>query len=108
MAKSTTFSALFLGSSLPPDTKILRPSISFRVEITDIDIQYELYTTTCAYVSSLLEVVDLTNLNARASGIIYLRIIIIITSAEVLILLSWKFSMPYKILLYPILKKGPI
>ena len=32
MAKSTTFSAPFLCSSLPPDTKILRPGISYKVK----------------------------------------------------------------------------
>ena len=60
MATSTTFSAPFLRSLLPPDTKILRPRISYRVKTTDIDKQYELYSRTCVYISSMLELVDLT------------------------------------------------
>ena len=47
MEKSTTFSALFILSSLPPDTKILHPRISFRVKTTDIDNQYGIYSRTC-------------------------------------------------------------
>ena len=48
MAKSTTFSAPFLRSSLPPDTKISRPKIYFRVQTTDIENQYGLYSRTRA------------------------------------------------------------
>ena len=43
MTTSTTFSALFLRSLLPPETKILIPRIYFRVKTTDIDNQYDLY-----------------------------------------------------------------
>ena len=48
MAKPTTFSAPFLHSSLPLDTKILGPRMYFRVKTTDIDNQYDLYSRTCA------------------------------------------------------------
>ena len=43
MLKSNTFSAPFIRSSLPPDTKIIHLRISFRMEKTGIDNQYELY-----------------------------------------------------------------
>ena len=55
MGKSTTFSAPFLRSSLPPDTKILQPRIYFRVKTADTDNQYNLYSRTCAYGSSLFK-----------------------------------------------------
>ena len=42
MSTSTTFSAPFLRSSLPPNTTILRPRIYFRLKTTDIDNQYDL------------------------------------------------------------------
>ena len=49
MEKSTTFSAPFICSSLPPDTKVLCPRMSFRLNTTEIDNQYKLYSRTCAY-----------------------------------------------------------
>ena len=55
MATSTTFSAPFLRSLLPPYIKILRPRISFRVKTTNIDNQYDIYSRTCAYGSSMIE-----------------------------------------------------
>ena len=49
MEKPTALSAQLLRSSLPPDTKILRPRISFRVKTTDIDNQYDIYYKTYEY-----------------------------------------------------------
>ena len=40
MAASTTFNAPFLHSLLPPNTKILRPRILFKVNTTDIENHY--------------------------------------------------------------------
>ena len=58
MAKSTTFSAPYLRSLLTPNTKIHRSRISFSVRPTDIGDQYDLYSRTCTYVSSMIKVVD--------------------------------------------------
>ena len=55
MEKFTTFGTPFLRSSLPPDTKILLPRISFRSKIIDIDNKYYLYSRTCEYGSSIFE-----------------------------------------------------
>ena len=64
MAKSTTFSAKQLRSSFPPDTKILRPRISFRVKKTNIENQYDLYYRTCAYDHTLLkELISLSRIH---------------------------------------------
>ena len=60
MEKYTTFSAPFLRSLLPPNTKIHRPRIYFRVKKTTIENKYYLYSRTCAYGSSMLEGVELT------------------------------------------------
>ena len=54
MGKYTTFSAPFERSSLTPGKKI-RPRISLRVKIINIENQYDLYSRTCSYVSSMLE-----------------------------------------------------
>ena len=43
MHRSSTFSAPFLRSDLPPGTKVLRPRISFKVKLTDMQNQYKLY-----------------------------------------------------------------
>ena len=56
MATSTTFSAPFLHSLLSLNTKILIPGISFRVKTTYIENQYDIYSRTCAYGSSMFEV----------------------------------------------------
>ena len=69
MAKSTTFSAPFLRSSLPPDTKILCPGIYFRVNKTDIENQYALYSRTCSYVSYIIVGVNFTVSYAPVGGI---------------------------------------
>ena len=108
MEKSTTFSAPFLCSSLPPDTKILRPRISFRVNTTDIDNQYDIYSRTCAAVSSMLEVVDSNVSYAPVYGIWSLCIIIAIASVEGLIILVLDISDDFKNIFYPILHKESI
>ena len=86
MVKSTISSEPFIRSSLPPDTKIFRPRISFRLKATYIDNKYELYYKTCAYVSSMLEGVNFTVSYAPVAGILSLCIIVDITSAEGLII----------------------
>ena len=58
MEKSTTFSAPFVRSSMPLETKIFHPGISFRVNTTDIDNKYDLYSRTFSIGSSMLEGVD--------------------------------------------------
>ena len=55
MAKSTTFSAPFLCSSLTQDTKILLPRTSFRLKAPYIENIYEIYYITCADRSSMPE-----------------------------------------------------
>ena len=92
MKTSTTFSAPFLRSLLPPDTKILKPRIYFRVKTTDIDNQYDLYSRTYVDASSMLEGVDLTISYTPVSGICSLRIITAIDSAEGLILFVLEIS----------------
>ena len=87
MATSTTFSAPVLRSLLPPNRKILRPRIVFRVKTTDIDNQYDIYSRKCANGSSMLEVVDFTVLYAPVDDILCLHIIIAIAYAEGLIIL---------------------
>ena len=86
MEKSTTFSAPFLRSLLPPDTEILRPIICFRVKTTEIDNQYDIYSRTCAYGSYILEGDEFTVSYAPVSGICPLRIIIAIAYAEGLVI----------------------
>ena len=86
MANSATFSAPFLSSSIPPGTKIIYPRISFRVKTKDIGNQYNLYSRTSEYVSSMIEIVDFAVSYAPVSGIISLRVIITIAYEEVLII----------------------
>ena len=73
MATSTYFSAAFLCSLLPPDTKILISRIYFRVKTTDIDNQYDLYSRTCEDGSSMLDGVDFTESYAPVADIRSLR-----------------------------------
>ena len=82
MAKSTTFIDPLKSSLLSPDTKILRPRISFRVKITEIDNHYDLCLINCADGSFMLEGVYFTVSYAPVTGIKYLRIIIKISSLK--------------------------
>ena len=84
--------------------KILCTRISFRVKKKDIENQYDLYSIKCIDGSSILEGVDFTVSYAPVTGIIYIRIIIPIASAEGFIF-SLKYQTPSKIIFYPILKK---
>ena len=81
-----------MNSSLPPDTTILSPRISFRVKITDIDNQHELYSITCRDVSSMLEGVEFAVSFAPVAIILYLLIIIVIASVEGLIIIVLDIS----------------
>ena len=85
MEKPTTFSAPFLCSSLPSDTKILHLRIYFRVKTTDIDNKYEIYYRAYADGSSMLEGFYFTVLHTPVSVIFSFCIIIAIASAEGLI-----------------------
>ena len=85
MGKYTILSAPFLRSLLPPNTKIFRLRITFRVKKADVDNQYNLYSRTCAYESSILEGVYFNVSYVPVDGIRYLRIIVSISSAEDLI-----------------------
>ena len=60
MTESITFSAPFKRSLLKLDTKILHPRISFRVNNTEIDNQYDIYSMTCANILSMIDNVDFT------------------------------------------------
>ena len=86
MEKITTFSALFERLLLAPGTKILCPIISFRVKKIDIDNQYDLYSRTCAYGSSMVEVVDFTISYSPVEIIKSLRIIMSFLSEECLMI----------------------
>ena len=76
MSKYTSFSALFLRFSLPPETKILRTGISFMLKTTDIDNKYYLYSRTCTNISSVIEGVYFAVSYASVAGICSLCIII--------------------------------
>ena len=86
MATYPTFSEPFLRRLFTLDIKILRPRVSLREHITDINNQYVLYSRTCSYESSILEGVYFTVSYEPVSGILSLRIIIAIASAENLII----------------------
>ena len=90
MAISTTFSATFSRSSLPLDTHILRTII------TDINNQYEPYSRTCAYVSSVLEGVDFTVSYAPVAATRSFHIIIAIASVEGLVIFLLDISNAYQ------------
>ena len=86
MATSTTFSAQFLQSSPPPDTKILIPRISFRLTNIYVENQYDINSRTCTDGLSILWGVELTVSYAHVAGILSLYIIIAISFAECLII----------------------
>ena len=88
LAKSNTFSAPFLRSLLPSDTKILRPMIYFRLNTTVIDNQYDINSITCADISSIFEGVYLTVSYAPVAGIRSFCIITGIESEKGLLILS--------------------
>ena len=75
MAKSTTSSAQFLCSSLSPDTKIIRPWISFRVKTNKIENQYDIYSRTFADGSSIIGGFEFNVSYAPITGIYSLFII---------------------------------
>ena len=58
--KNPPHSVLHLNPNDYPQEKILRSRFSFKVNITDIDNQYDLYSITCADGSSMLEGIDFT------------------------------------------------
>ena len=82
MAKPTTFSAPFLCSSLPPETKILYPRIYFRFNTTYIENQYYLYSRTYIDGKSMLEGVDFNVSNSPVVVIRYLCIVVAIFSVK--------------------------
>ena len=108
MENSTTFSAPFLRYLLSPKTKVLRSRISFGVKKTNIDNQYGLFSIELEDGSSMIEVVEFTVSYAPVAGIRSLCIIIAISYAEGLILLSWTSPIRFGILSYPTLQKQSI
>ena len=76
----------FFCPSLQPDTKILRPRISFRVKTTGINNKYDLYSITCADGSSMIKGVYFTVSYEPVAGILSLCIIIAISYIEGLII----------------------
>ena len=56
----------------------------------------------------MIEVVNFTVSYAPVAGIIYLWILISISSEEGLIFLSWSSPIPFRIRFYPTLHKYPI
>ena len=104
IATSTTFSAPFVRSLLPPNTNILILGISFRVKTTDIDNQYDINSRTCSDVLSMLEGVDFTVSYSPVDDIRSLCIIIAIISTEGLIF-SCTSTMSFRIPFYPTLLK---
>ena len=55
MHRSSTFSRPFLRSSLPPNSLILSPRLSFEVRNTDLDYFYNLRVRVCANGSKMIE-----------------------------------------------------
>ena len=86
MSTSTTFSAPFLLSSLPPETNIFRSRIYFRLKTTDIYNQPDLYSIKCAYGPSIIEGFDFNSSYAHVAGILSLCIIIEIAYTEGLVI----------------------
>ena len=101
MEKSTTSSAPFLLSSLSSDTKIIRPMIYFRVKITDIENQYDIYDRTCEDGSSIIEGVGFTVSYAPVSGIRSLCIIIAIASEKRQIIFVLDISNDFQNIILP-------
>ena len=96
-----TFSEKNLSSLLPLDTEILISRIHFKLEITDIYNQYYLYSRTCTYVSSILEVVYFTVSCEPVACIRSLCIIISIAYAEVLIVFVLDISNAFQNTILP-------
>ena len=103
MEKSITLTAPFLRSSLPPDTRMLHPSISLRVNKTSFDNQYDLYSRTFTDGSSMIELVDFTVSYAPVDGIFSLRIIISVASEEIFFL-KLDFSNAFQNIILPYTK----
>ena len=101
MAISTTFNEPFLLSSLPPNTKILRPRIYFRVKTTEIENQHDSYSRTCENWSSIIEGVDSTVSYKLLAGIRSLHIIIEIASAEGIIIFVLDISNAFRNTILP-------
>ena len=101
METSSNFSAPFLRSLLPPDTKILRPRIYFRVKTTDIYNQYDIYSLTCSDGSSMLEVVDFTVYYSHVAGICSLHISIAISYKEGLVIFVLNISYAFQNTILP-------
>lgn len=62
MATTNTFRKPFLKSLLPENTTILHPRLAFKVKITELETQYDLYCHTSADSSKKKEGIDSENL----------------------------------------------
>ena len=101
MERSTTFSAPFLLSPLPPDKKKLIPIIYFGLKSTYIDNKYDLYSRTFSDGSYMLEGVEFTVSYAPVAGIRSLSIILSISSSECLILFELNISNAFQKTILP-------
>ena len=101
MGKYTTFSAPFLCSSLPPETKMLYPRIYFRFNTTYIENQYYLYSRTYIDGKSMLEGVDFNVSNSPVVVIRYLCIIVAILSVKWLIIFVLDISNVFQNIILP-------
>ena len=100
MSESTTLGAPFKHSLLSPDTKTLRPRISFRLKTTDVD-NHDIDSRTCADGLYMLEVVDLSVSYAPVGGIKSLIIFITIASAEGMIIFILDISNSFQNIISP-------
>ena len=74
----------------------------------DIDNQYDIYSRTCAYGSSILEGVDFNVSYSPVAGICSLHIIISIASSGGLIIFVLDISNAFQNTIYPTLQKESI
>ena len=86
MEKFTPFIAPFKYWLFTPDTKILYSWILFRVKTIEMYNKFDLYSRTCADVSSIIEGVYFTVSYTPVAGIKSLIIIIDIASAKGMII----------------------
>lgn len=82
MATSNTFSKPFLRSLLPKDTTILHPRLAFKVKITELPTQYDLYCRMAADGSKQKEGIDFTESYSPVASHMSIRIVICYASAN--------------------------
>lgn len=85
MHKTGAFRRPFLCMKFPPNTKILRPHIAFKVKLTEIENQYKLYCRTAVDGSTQVYGIDYTESYAPVSSHIRIFIIFNISAS-----MNWK------------------